>query len=129
MRKGTVIGIILVGLLALVSHIVVSSYNPQTYPVYATVVGRVQSVDRGPDSVKMDLQILAFEESEVHFVEGDFISIAFFGSGTVESWRAYQLKEGDIIKCSASYRTEWYPYWKVYDSDWWYVIEEDSKTA
>jgi len=129
MRKEMAIGIVVLGLLALISHIVASSYNPQAYPAYATVVGRVQSVERGPDSVKIELQILAFEESEVHFVEGDFIAVQFFGSGTVESWRAYQIKAGDIIKCSASYRTEWYPYWKVYDSDWWYVIEEDSKTA
>lgn len=85
----------------------------------AVVTGRVESIEREAYCIKIILKILSEERGSPRFQEGNAIGITFSGIGEVPKWRAYSLKEGDVIRCELRWVEG--SYWEAFDDGWSYT--------
>lgn len=85
----------------------------------AIVTGKVESIAREAYTVKIALRILSVERGSPRFQVGDALPITFSGIGSVSSWRAWSLKENDVIRC----QIRWVEgaYWEATDDAWSYA--------
>lgn len=85
----------------------------------AVVTGRVESIEREAYCIKIILKILSEERGSPRFQVGNAIGITFSGIGEVPKWRAYSLREDDVIRCEIRWVEG--SYWEAFDDGWSYA--------
>jgi len=106
------------------SYLYICKWSPSTMPERKVgesgiVVGKVESVERGPYRIKVTLRTLSAEIRSPRFQVGDVIEITIAGIGELSSWRAYSLKEGDVIRCQIRWVED--VFWECFDDEWNYA--------
>jgi len=86
------------------------------HPVYATVVGKVESITEGNDRVIVELLVLDVKfDSEINQHRASVILFDTIGIALeTEAWKALErhIWEGSIVECDV-FKQSNEPYWKI----------------
>jgi hypothetical protein len=93
--------------------VVTAGIEPRPVGQIVEVTAEVASVSKESYAVKT---VLVVVKANSVFKPGDIVEVTFTGIGGVSTWRAYQLKSGDLIRMIIRYVEN--SYWEARDTDW-----------